>query len=128
MYTEERKVLFFDGAEETENNEKEMFELYDHPLHKEYVVVGERGGHGGMDWLVCRAFVESVKRGTNTPIDAYDTISWMAIAPLSEMSIARGGAPVSVPDFTKGKWMHREPAVWGKYCLDEVCVDEDTKI
>ena len=81
-----------------------------------------------MDWLVCRAFVESVKQGTNTPIDAYDTISWMAIAPLSEMSIAKGGAPVSVPDFTKGKWINREPVVRGKYCLDEVCIDENIKI
>ena len=129
MYTEERKVLYFTGMEEEiENNEEEMFERYDHPLQKEYYKTGVRGGHGGMDWLVCRAFVESVKQGTNTPIDAYDTILWMSIAPLSEMSIAKGGAPVSVPDFTKGKWIHREPIVTGKYCLDEVCIDENIKI
>ena len=129
MYTEERKVLYFTGMEEEiENNEEEMFERYDHPLQKEYYKTGVRGGHGGMDWLVCRAFVESVKQGTNTPIDAYDTISWMSIAPLSEMSIAKGGAPVSVPDFTKGKWINREPVVRGKYCLDEVCIEEEIKI
>jgi len=107
---------------------KEMFEQYDHPLHAEYVSLGERGGHGGMDWLVCRAFVESVKCRTNTPIDAYDTVTWMSIAALSETSIQRGGAPVDIPDFTKGKWMHREPVVKGKYCLDEVIVDNETPI
>ncbi len=81
-----------------------------------------------MDWLVCRAFIESVKNGTQTPIDAYDSILWLAIAPLSEMSIAKGGMPVNVPDFTKGKWIKREPVVEGKYCLDKVCVDESVEI
>lgn len=131
MYTEDRRVLFLDGMKEDTDlfdNEQEMYEKYDHPLHAEYVKLGERGGHGGIDWLVCRAFVESVKNGTNTPIDAYDTLAMMAIAPLSEASIAQGGAPVQVPDFTRGKWMNREPVVQSKYCLDEVIVDENTKI
>ncbi len=129
MYTEERKVLYFDDMEEgVDNNEEEMFKTYDHPLHKEYVALGEKGGHGGMDWLLVRAFIESVKAGTNTPIDAYDTVTWMAIGTLSEMSIARGGAPIDFPDFTKGKWINREPVVEGKYCLDKVCVDESVKI
>lgn len=129
MYTEERKVMFLDGMEEdVENNEEEMFKKYDHPLQAEYFAEGVKGGHGGMDWLVCRAFVESVKRGTNTPIDVYDTVAWMAIGPLSEMSISMGGAPVAVPDFTKGKWINREPVVEGKYCLDKICVDKSVKI
>lgn len=131
MYTEERKVLYFEGEEEGSNvgfNEEEAFTKYDHPLHAEYARLEAKGGHGGIDWLVCRAFVESVKNGTNTPIDAYDTVTWMSIAALSEMSIQRGGAPVNVPDFTKGKWIRREPIVGSKYCLDEVCVDEETSI
>lgn len=128
MCTEERRVVYFSGMDWVEDNEEEMYKKYDHPLQKEYYDSGIRGGHDGVDWLVLRAFIESVKRGTNTPIDVYDTVSWMAIAPLSEMSIAKGGAPVEVPDFTKGKWIHREPIVEGKYCLDKVCVDEDTKI
>lgn len=131
LSSEEGRVVFFDGMKEgRENidNEEEMFKKYDHPLHKEYVSLGEKGGHGGMDWLVGRAFVEAVKNGTNTPIDAYDTALWMAIAPLSEASISKGGAPVEVPDFTQGKWIEREPVTEGKYCLDKVCVDEDVKI
>ena len=129
MYTEERKVLYFEDMKEgVENNEKEMYEKYDHPLHEEYVKLGTKGGHGGMDWLVCRAFVESVKKGINTPIDAYDTVTWMSIAALSEMSIQKGGAPVDIPDFTKGKWMRREPVVDSKYCLDDVIVDKNTPI
>ena len=129
LYTEERKVLFFEGMdEEIANNEEEMFKTHDHPLYKEYKNLDVTDDHGGMDWLVCRAFIESVKAGTNTPIDAYDSILWMSIAPLSEMSISQGGAPVSIPDFTKGKWIDREPITEGKYCLDKVCVDDSIKI
>ncbi len=129
MISEERCAVFLEGMEEpVYNNEKEMFQKYDHPLHAEYETVGSRGGHGGMDWLVCRAFVEAVKNGTNTPIDAYDTATWLAVGALSEQSINRGGMPVDFPDFTNGKWQNREPAVIGKYCLDEICVDESVRI
>ena len=129
LYTEERKAGFLKGmAEPVENNEKEFFEKYDHPLHREYEELGTRGGHGGMDWLVCRAFVESVKNGTNTPIDAYDSVLWLSIGSLSAKSIDGGNVPVAVPDFTNGKWQNREPIVEGKYCLDKVCEDKNTPI
>ena len=129
MVDEARKVVFFEGMEEEiADNEAEMYEKYDHPLHAEYVKIGERGGHGGMDWLVCRAFVESVKRGTNTPIDVYDAATWMAVGPLSEQSVAAGGAPIAFPDFTGGKWQNREPITEGKYCLDAVITDKETEI
>ena len=52
----------------------------------------------------------------------------LALTALSEMSIQRGGAPIDIPDFTKEKWIRREPVVKSKYCLDEVCVDEKTSI
>ena len=30
----------------------------------------------------------------------------------------RGGHPVSFPDFTRGKWIHREPGPASKYSLE----------
>lgn len=65
-------------------------------------------GHGGMDWFVLHAFIESVKRKTNTPQDVYDAVTWSAITPLSESSIQLGGESVEFPDFTQGKWMQRK--------------------
>lgn len=129
MSSEEGHVVFFDGMpHKIRDNEAEMYEKYDHPLHAEYVSKGVKIGHGGIDWLVCRAFIESVKAGTNTPIDAYDTAAWLAVGPLSEQSVKAGGAPVDFPDFTNGKWMNREPVVRGKYCLDEIVVDDSISV
>ncbi len=64
-------------------------------------------GHGGMDYFEFRSFIDHLKNGEEQVIDVYDTAAWMAIAVLSEESIQKGGAPVSFPDFTNGKWMSR---------------------
>jgi len=80
-------------------------EEFDHPLWKKYKKEGVRAGHGGMDWLVLRAFLESVKENVAPPIDVYDAAAWMSISVLSEQSIAMGGMPVAIPDFTNGKWI-----------------------
>ena len=94
---------------------------YLHPLWRGYEAVG---GHGGMDYLVMRGFVEAVLNQTQTPIDVYDTAAWMAITPLSENSIACGSMPVAIPDFTNGKWIRRENFVRSKYCLEDVCEEQ----
>lgn len=81
---------------------------YDHPLWKRYEQDATGAGHGGMDFFVFHAFVESVKRKVDPPIDVYDAATWMAITPLSEQSVANGGQPMHFPDFTKGRWMQRK--------------------
>ncbi len=125
----DKATYFLEGMKEgVFDNEKEFFEKYEHPLHQEYQKSGAIGAHDGADYLVCRAFIEAVKTGTNTPIDAYDTAAWMAIGPLSEQSIAMGGAPVTFPDFTHGKWMSPEEPLTGKYSLDIICEDPNTPI
>lgn len=99
------------------------YDKFEHPLWKEYRREGVRTGHGGMDYLVQRAFITSVLNGTNTPIDVYDTATWMAITPLSEDSISCGSMPMPIPDFTNGKWLDREPILEGKFCLNKICED-----
>jgi len=80
---------------------------YDHPLWKKFGAYAEGSGHGGMDFFVDNAFVEIVKRGDQAPLDAYDAAAWSAVTPLSEASIAEGGALLMFPDFTRGRWMNR---------------------
>ncbi len=81
---------------------------YDHPLWRRYTTESEGAGHGGMDFFVVHAFVESVKRKVPPPIDVYDAATWSVISPLSEQSVAEGSAPVWIPDFTRGRWSSRK--------------------
>lgn len=98
-----------------------FYEKYEHPLWKWYRSEGIKAGHGGMDFLVLSAFAESVRDGTQPPIDVYDTAAWMVITCLSEQSVAMGSLPVPIPDFTNGMWIDREPYARGKYCVDDIC-------
>lgn len=82
---------------------------YDHPLWKRWVKNADGAGHGGMDFFVDHAFIESVKRKVATPLDVYDAAAWSAITPLSEQSIELGNQTVDFPDFTGGMWMDRKP-------------------
>jgi predicted dehydrogenase len=87
-------------------------EKFDHPLWKKYESDATGAGHGGMDFYVLNAFVESAKRNSPPPLDVYDAAAWSAVTPLSERSIAHRGEPQDFPDFTKGKWIKREPWDW----------------
>jgi hypothetical protein len=87
---------------------QEWFDKYDHPLWKKYADKAVGAGHGGMDWFVFNAFVESVKQKKQTPIDVYDSVTMSVIAPLSTKSLKEGNAVQQFPDFTKGKWQSRK--------------------
>ncbi len=129
MFDEDTRSIFIDGEHNKYDfdwssqwkNVEEFREKYEHPIWKQYLSEGVTGSHGGIDWLVFSAFFDAVKKGTQTPIDVYDMAAWMCITPLSAQSIAMGGAPVAIPDFTNGRWINREPFVEGKYCLEKVC-------
>ncbi len=132
IYMEDGQQIHIEGATPNPDNSwahpSEPFapyrEKYEHPLWKKYSEEGiHEGGHGGMDYLVLSAFVESVRLDAKPPIDVYDTAVWMAVTALSEQSIALGSAPVAFPDFTNGMWIDREPYRRGIFCLEEVCND-----
>lgn len=112
------------NGEHLYESDKPYMEQYLHPLWKEYREYGLRGGHGGMDYLVLRAFIESIQKKKPFPIDVYDAASWMAITCLSEQSIAMGSMPVPIPDFTDGKWIRREKREGDIFSLDDVYEDQ----
>ena len=93
---------------------KPWLEKYDHPLWKKYGEYAQGSGHGGMDFFVLNAFVESAKQNIAPPLDAYDAAAWSAITPLSELSIENNGEPQNFPDFTRGLWVTRKPYDWIK--------------
>ena len=92
----------------------EWLERYDHPLWKKYGEKATGAGHGGMDFFVMQAFIESAKQNIAPPLDVYDAAAWSAITPLSEISIENNGEPQDFPDFTRGNWIKRKPYHWMK--------------
>lgn len=92
----------------------EWLKKYDHPLWKKYGELAMGAGHGGMDYFVINAFVESAKQNIAPPLDVYDAAAWSAITPLSELSIENNGEPQDFPDFTRGNWIKRKPFNWMK--------------
>jgi len=125
MYEEETNSIFIDGVHNDHDfewrsqwdNAGSFRAQYEHPLWAEYEREGVKDGHGGIDWLVLRAFVESVRNKTTPPIDVYDAAAWMSITALSEQSIALGSAPVAIPDFTGGRWTQPRTPVDSAYWL-----------
>jgi hypothetical protein len=62
------------------------------------------GGHGGMDFLMSWRLVQCMRDGLPPDMDVYDAAAWSVPGPLSEASVAAGGAPMAFPDFTRGGW------------------------
>jgi predicted dehydrogenase len=108
--------IFIEGKSEPHkwDSADEWLEKYDHPLWKKYGEFAAESGHGGMDFFVLNAFVESAKLNIAPPLDVYDAVAWSAITPLSERSIANNGEPQNFPDFTRGMWIKRKPYNWMK--------------
>jgi hypothetical protein len=102
-------------AHSWEKDEAYMKE-HDHVLWKNYESQATGAGHGGMDFFVINSFIESIKRQAPFAMDVYDLATWYAITPISERSVAEGGALQQIPDFTRGKWMNRKPI----FALDEL--------
>lgn len=111
LWMDLNKSIYVEGVSKPHqwDNQNNWMEKYDHPLWTKYGDDAQGAGHGGMDFFVIHAFIESVKRNVPTPLDVYDAAAWSAITPLSEQSIELGNETIDFPDFTSGKWMSRKP-------------------
>lgn len=123
LWMEDNNSIYIENQSQphTWENFYEYIEKNDleHPLWKEYFKAGiKEQGHGGMDWLMLRAFVEDGLKNNKPPFDVYDSAVVSSITPLSEISIALGSQPVAIPDFTNGKWIVPPPINDTKYNLN----------
>ena len=107
MYCEDGNYIYLDRDHDESmhfdwskrwGNADTYFEKYEHPVWAKFLHDGVRGGHGGMDYLVYNEFAECLLEGKPFPITVLDAACWMAVTPLSEISI-REGATVRFPDF-----------------------------
>ncbi len=85
---------------------------FDHWLWKE---VGSNpdnpGGHGGIDYILQWRVVQQMRAGLVPDFDVYDSATWCSPVPLSTASLKRGGRPVDIPDFTRGRWAELRPGL-----------------
>ena len=112
IWMRDNDSIYIEGRSTEEHlweSEEEYMQEYDHPLWKRFENEASGSGHGGMDFFILRAFVESIKQDVPPPIDVYDAVSMSVICPLSEESIANNSASVEIPDFTRGKWKTNQP-------------------
>lgn len=84
---------------------KKLMKEMEHPITKE---IGEKakeiGGHGGMDFIMDYRLVYCLQNGLPLDQDVYDAAEWSCLVELTELSVEHNGAPVQVPDFTRGAW------------------------
>ncbi|RNC91618.1 MAG: gfo/Idh/MocA family oxidoreductase [Allomuricauda sp.] len=86
-----------------------LYEKYDHPLYKRLNQTAAGSGHGGMDGIMVYRIVECLQKGLPLDQNVYEGCFWSAVSPLSERSVASGGAPQPFPDFTRGNWKDTQP-------------------
>lgn len=104
-----RRKIWIEGR--TKSRKWEPLATYDEDhepaLWKKWRDEAKKTGHGGADFFVISEFLDAVRTGRSSPIDAYDAAAWSCIIPLSAASVAAGGQPQEIPDFTRGEWQKR---------------------
>ena len=79
----------------------EILAKYRHPLWRESGEIAKKmGGHGGMDFLMDLRLCYCLQNGLPLDINVYESCQW---------SVLNEGAPVEVPDFTRGAWREIKP-------------------
>lgn len=57
-----------------------------------------------MNYTMDFRLIHCLRKGLPLDMDVYDAAEWSCIAELTEQSVRGGGMPVSIPDFTRGRW------------------------
>ena len=115
-YSQTLKAVTLDGDrfDHEKNTIQDSFSSqneYNEYLPEDWKTITEeqlKTGHGGMDYIMLKHFFRAVANKEDMPVDVYEACAMMCVTALSEQSIALGGAPVEVPDFTKGKYKERK--------------------
>ncbi len=86
-------------------------EKYGHPLWKKLGAPAQRAaGHGGMDYVMNWRLIQCLREGLPMDLTVYDAAALSSLVPLSIASVAKGSAPMTVPDFTRGAWQNQPPS------------------
>ena len=113
IWNGDRRMIYVEGTSPDESWEPDdaYIDRYEHSYWKQWgrEALEVDTHHRGMDYVMMFDLINAIHNKKPAPMDCYDAAAWSAISGLSEMSIARGGALVDFPDFTRGKWINFQP-------------------
>lgn len=76
-----------------------------HPITEQYKKRGlELCGRRWIDFAMDSRLIYCLNNGLPLDMDVYDAAEWSCLVELTEISANADGAPVEVPDFTRGRW------------------------
>ena len=88
-------------GEECENITKK----YVHPFVAEYKERGtELCGRRWIDYAMDCRLIHCLRNGLPLDMNVYDAVLWSSLVELTDTSASNGGAPIEIPDFTRGRW------------------------
>ena len=82
-----------------------IVEKYKHPFVAEYKERGtELCGRRWIDYAMDCRLIHCLRNGLPLDMNAYDAALWSCLVELTDTSANNNGAPVEIPDFTRGRW------------------------
>ena len=82
-----------------------IVEKYKHPFVAEFKERGvELCGRRWIDYAMDCRLIHCLRNGLPLDMNVYDAALWSCLVELTDISANSGGAPVEIPDFTRGKW------------------------
>jgi predicted dehydrogenase len=90
---------------------------YEHPLWKGFdeAAFKKTRGHGSGPRVpvMWKRLLHALRTGGQPDQNVYDAVTWSAVSPLTERSVAAKSRPVDFPDFTRDKWKSTPPLKLG---------------
>ena len=82
-----------------------IVERYKHPFVAEYKERGtELCGRRWIDYAMDCRLIHCLRNGLPLDMNVYDAALWSCLVELTHTSASNNGAPVEIPDFTRGGW------------------------
>ena len=97
------------GKPHTWQQASEYLQEFDHPLWKDIAERAAGAGHGGMDYMEDYRLIKCLREGLPTDMNVYDAAGLSSLVGLTVQSVSQKSRPVSVPDFTRGRWKSLPP-------------------
>lgn len=90
-----------------------LLEQHRHPYVTMYKERGtELCGRRWIDFAMDSRLIHCLRNGLPLDMNVYDAVLWSCLVELTDISASNGGAPVEIPDFTRGGWRDNKNSIF----------------